>query len=195
MKYCWTSPIILIANSVEKMQVFCAWSSLRMSACTVPRTAAQRLGLDPLVDVAARRPVAADARAAPSPSPSLPAGQLARVRRARPVARSRRRGVAAPPPAARLPQIALHLLIDRRVHEEGEDDRRRAVDRHRHRCRRRHRGQSPSRASSRRRASRSTRRSCRPCRRCPGARAGPRRTASPSRTRSRGAPPAGPRDR
>ena len=27
-----------IANSVEKMQVFCAWSSLRMSACTVPRT-------------------------------------------------------------------------------------------------------------------------------------------------------------
>ena len=26
------------ANSVEKMQVFCAWSSLRMSACTVPRT-------------------------------------------------------------------------------------------------------------------------------------------------------------
>ena len=26
------------ANSVEKMQVFCPWSSLRMSACTVPRT-------------------------------------------------------------------------------------------------------------------------------------------------------------
>ena len=25
-------------NSVEKMQVFCPWSSLRMSACTVPRT-------------------------------------------------------------------------------------------------------------------------------------------------------------
>ncbi len=27
-----------MANSVEKMQVFCAWSSLRISACTVPRT-------------------------------------------------------------------------------------------------------------------------------------------------------------
>ena len=26
------------ANSVEKMQVFWPWSSLRMSACTVPRT-------------------------------------------------------------------------------------------------------------------------------------------------------------
>ncbi len=25
-------------NSVEKMQVFCPWSSFRMSACTVPRT-------------------------------------------------------------------------------------------------------------------------------------------------------------
>ena len=32
----------LEANSVEKMQVFCAWSSLRMSACTVPRTARER---------------------------------------------------------------------------------------------------------------------------------------------------------
>ncbi len=38
MKNCWTSPIIRSANSVEKMQVFWAWSSLRMSACTVPRT-------------------------------------------------------------------------------------------------------------------------------------------------------------
>src|SRR5882724_972443 len=32
------SPITLSENSVEKMQVFCPWSSLRMSACTVPRT-------------------------------------------------------------------------------------------------------------------------------------------------------------
>ncbi len=32
------SPIILSANSVEKMQVFWPWSSFRMSACTVPRT-------------------------------------------------------------------------------------------------------------------------------------------------------------
>jgi hypothetical protein len=32
------SPIILSANSVLKMQVFWPWSSLRMSACTVPRT-------------------------------------------------------------------------------------------------------------------------------------------------------------
>lgn len=27
-------------NSVEKMQVFCPWSSFNMSACTVPRTLA-----------------------------------------------------------------------------------------------------------------------------------------------------------
>jgi hypothetical protein len=32
------SPIMRSANSVLKMQVFCAWSSLKMSACTVPRT-------------------------------------------------------------------------------------------------------------------------------------------------------------
>ena len=32
------SPITFRLNSVEKMQVFCPWSSLRMSACTVPRT-------------------------------------------------------------------------------------------------------------------------------------------------------------
>ncbi len=32
IKYCCTSPIIFNANSVEKMQVFCAWSSFRMSA-------------------------------------------------------------------------------------------------------------------------------------------------------------------
>ena len=32
------SAIIRKLNSVEKMQVFCPWSSLSMSACTVPRT-------------------------------------------------------------------------------------------------------------------------------------------------------------
>ncbi len=32
------SAIIPSENSVEKMQVFWPWSSLRMSACTVPRT-------------------------------------------------------------------------------------------------------------------------------------------------------------
>ena len=32
------SAIIPRENSVEKMQVFWPWSSLRMSACTVPRT-------------------------------------------------------------------------------------------------------------------------------------------------------------
>ena len=36
------SAITRSANSVEKMQVFWPWSSLRMSACTVPRTLAQR---------------------------------------------------------------------------------------------------------------------------------------------------------
>ena len=38
MNHSWMSPITLSENSVEKMQVFCPWSSLRMSACTVPRT-------------------------------------------------------------------------------------------------------------------------------------------------------------
>jgi len=34
------SPITFNENSVEKMQVFCPWSSFRISACTVPRTVA-----------------------------------------------------------------------------------------------------------------------------------------------------------
>ncbi|MNM94150.1 hypothetical protein D3C81_1065420 [compost metagenome] len=37
-KYSWISPITLSENSVEKIQVFWPWSSLRISACTVPRT-------------------------------------------------------------------------------------------------------------------------------------------------------------
>jgi len=39
------SPITLRLNSVEKMQVFWPWSSLRMSACTVPRTLASTQSL------------------------------------------------------------------------------------------------------------------------------------------------------
>ena len=38
MNHSWMSAIIRRENSVEKMQVFWPWSSLRMSACTVPRT-------------------------------------------------------------------------------------------------------------------------------------------------------------
>ncbi len=40
MNHSWMSAIIRRLNSVEKMQVFCPWSSLRMSACTVPLTVA-----------------------------------------------------------------------------------------------------------------------------------------------------------
>jgi hypothetical protein len=40
MNHSWMSAIIRRLNSVEKMQVFCPWSSLRMSAWTVPRTLA-----------------------------------------------------------------------------------------------------------------------------------------------------------
>ncbi len=40
MNHSWMSAIIRRLNSVEKMQVFWPWSSLRMSACTVPRTLA-----------------------------------------------------------------------------------------------------------------------------------------------------------
>jgi hypothetical protein len=75
MKNCWTSPIIRSANSVEKMQVFCAWSSFRMSACTVPRTPRERIGADPCVGVRADDLVAADAeQAEPVPSVARPAG-------------------------------------------------------------------------------------------------------------------------
>ena len=38
MKYAWMSGVGFNANSVEKMQVFCPWSSFRISAWTVPRT-------------------------------------------------------------------------------------------------------------------------------------------------------------
>ena len=38
MNHSWMSAIIRRLNSVEKMHVFWPWSSLRMSACTVPRT-------------------------------------------------------------------------------------------------------------------------------------------------------------
>ena len=44
MKYCWMSPIIRSENSVENSAVFWPWSSLRMSACTVPRTLLERVG-------------------------------------------------------------------------------------------------------------------------------------------------------
>ena len=77
MKYCWMSPIIRSANSVPKMQVFCAWSSLRMSACTVPRTAAS-------VSALIRAYVWASTSSAPvtpsrpRPSPSLPSGSSPR---------------------------------------------------------------------------------------------------------------------
>ena len=45
MKNCCTSPISLSANSVLKMQVFCAWSSLSMSACTAPVWSTRPLAL------------------------------------------------------------------------------------------------------------------------------------------------------
>ena len=38
MNHSWMSAIIRRENSVENRQVFWPWSSLRMSACTVPRT-------------------------------------------------------------------------------------------------------------------------------------------------------------
>ena len=52
MNHCCTSAIARSENSVEKMQVFWPWSSLRMSACTVPRT---------LVSTQARSSAASDA--------------------------------------------------------------------------------------------------------------------------------------
>ena len=40
MNHSWMSAIIRRQNSVENSAVFWPWSSLRMSACTVPRTLA-----------------------------------------------------------------------------------------------------------------------------------------------------------
>ena len=49
MNHSWMSAIQRSANSVEKMQVFWPWSSLRMSACTVPRTEGLLRGGRPLL--------------------------------------------------------------------------------------------------------------------------------------------------
>ena len=61
MNHSWMSAIIRSENSVEKMQVFWPWSSLRMSACTVPRTLASANAVSSrvLVGARARRPCSA----------------------------------------------------------------------------------------------------------------------------------------
>ena len=94
MNHSCTSPIIRSANSVEKMQVFWAWSSLRMSACTVPRTRRERLGADALVGLGVDDAVARDAEQ-PDAEP------VARRRQLAPVDRAARPGATA---LARLPR-------------------------------------------------------------------------------------------
>ena len=143
MKYCCTSPIMRSANSVEKMQVFCAWSSFRMSACTVPRTACSASarmrsytsGADELVagDAEQREPVAVVTCRQIALVPRRRGAALLRCAMQRVDLRLRL------VPAAFALQVALDALIDRRVHEHREDHRRRAVDGHRHRGGRAHR--------------------------------------------------------
>jgi hypothetical protein len=72
------SPIIFSANSVLKMQVFWAWSSLRMSACTVPRTCVQHVGAD--LGVLGRvDELSPETPSSPSPDAVVSGGQLAAV--------------------------------------------------------------------------------------------------------------------
>ena len=131
------SPIIRSANSVEKMQVFCAWSSLRMSACTVPRTGRQRLGR-----ICARRPRPGTIRSPvtpsrPRPEPSCPSGSCRIHRRsvgARAVRRtSPRCAVRRHPSGPCRAQVLADLLVDTVFVNIARDDRRRTVDGHGHR--------------------------------------------------------------
>jgi len=86
MKYACTSPIIRIANSVEKMQVFCAWSSLRMSPgrcrgpAPAPRHAAERSRRRRAARLDQRRTRGAEQ---PEPRAVVAGRQLAAVGRAR----------------------------------------------------------------------------------------------------------------
>ena len=98
--------------------------------------ARERLRLDPLVGLAVDHLVAGDAEQ-PEAEPVVAFGQRLAIAGPRAVGEHR-----LDPPLGRVPlpdraQVLLDLLIDRGVHEEREDDRRRAVDRHRDRGRRR----------------------------------------------------------
>src|SRR6266704_2899176 len=104
MKYCCTSPIMRSANSVEKMQVFCAWSSFRMSACTVPRTS----------DSVSARIFSYVSRSSSRSPVALVRGSLATLQKLRDLAFGVR-------PLAGRAQVPLDALVDRRVHEHRED--------------------------------------------------------------------------
>ena len=99
------SPIIFSANSVEKMQVFWAWSSLRMSACTVPADGTQHLVADARVGLGVAAPVARHAEQ-PQAEPVVALGQLAAVAGAAP---ARQRGDRASSSLPGLAQVALAL--------------------------------------------------------------------------------------
>ena len=61
MNHSWMSAIIRSENSVENRQVFWPWSSLRMSAWTVPRTVARACARMPSASCAlGSRPCSAD---------------------------------------------------------------------------------------------------------------------------------------
>ena len=91
---------------------------------------AQRVGSYPFVDVALHELIAGDAEQR-QPQTVVLLGQVAAVDR-HVAARAAFDLGARPLQAAGLPEVTLYLLVDRGVHEESQDGRRRAVDRHRY---------------------------------------------------------------
>lgn len=173
-------------NSALKMQVFWAWSSLRMPGLHRAPHGLQGLGPQPGVDlrrqelvrghaqqgqpqpvIALRQPAQVPGRIMPfevltgrrsSPGP-LPSGHAPSAT-ARPAGRWRRSQATASMVGAGPLMVMLTLVVGRA-------------------------GRSRSRASSHRPRCRSRRRCCPPCRRCRGGRGGPRRRRLPDSIRFR----------
>ena len=121
------------ANSVEKMQVFWAWSSLRMSAWTVPRTLLKGLGFQRGVRrsrPALRRPCI--------PAAATPVRHcLQEARRGRRGGESRSshlafRTISTSASKALLTDVLFAALVDGGVQEEPQHDWSGPIDRHGH---------------------------------------------------------------
>ena len=89
-------------------------------------------GLDPFIDICGQHLITGDPKQ-PQPQSLVPAGQIALVCRSGAIAVDLVDPRLHLIPEVVLGDIGLTSLIDRSVHEEGEDHRRRPVDGHRHR--------------------------------------------------------------